>query len=358
ESGAIRLIVWQGALDIFKHYPILGSGVETFAYSYYTFRPASHNLVSEWDFLYNKAHNEYLNYLANTGIVGFICYLAIILTFLIWNLKYFFSKPKNADINLLVLAIFASYISYLIQNFFGFSVVSVALFFYLFPALTFILTNSIKTLKIPPMIHNTFPISQLLYRRPLYTNLAKTFIIIIFGLIIITLFRNYWADTYFAVGNNASDAGNPGKAYNQLTNAVSLNPGEPYYRSELAFAAASAAVALSEDDPTTSARLKNEAIKETEKVLKESPKNVSFYRSAIRTYYLLSTLDPNFTDKTLQVMDQTIALAPTDAKLIYNKAIILGQLGKNQEAIKALEKAIALKPNYSDAIKKLKEWNK
>src|SRR3989344_1379759 len=71
ESGQIRFIVWQGALDIFKHYPIFGSGLETFAYSYYQYRPTSHNLTSEWDFLYNKAHNEYLNYLATTGIVGF-----------------------------------------------------------------------------------------------------------------------------------------------------------------------------------------------------------------------------------------------------------------------------------------------
>ena len=66
ESGQIRLIVWQGALEIFKHYPIFGSGVETFAYSYFQYKPISHNLVSEWDFLYNKAHNEFLNYLATT----------------------------------------------------------------------------------------------------------------------------------------------------------------------------------------------------------------------------------------------------------------------------------------------------
>ncbi|TSC63692.1 MAG: Uncharacterized protein G01um101493_362, partial [Microgenomates group bacterium Gr01-1014_93] len=87
ESGQIRLIVWQGALDIFKAYPIFGSGVETFAYSYYQFRPAVHNLTSEWDFLYNKAHNEFLNYLATTGLVGFGSYSIIFITFIIWCFK-------------------------------------------------------------------------------------------------------------------------------------------------------------------------------------------------------------------------------------------------------------------------------
>ncbi|MEJ2441646.1 MAG: O-antigen ligase family protein [Patescibacteria group bacterium] len=62
ESGEIRKIVWKGAFNIWKNYPVFGSGVETFAYSYYNFRPVEHNLVSEWDFLYNKAHNEFLNH--------------------------------------------------------------------------------------------------------------------------------------------------------------------------------------------------------------------------------------------------------------------------------------------------------
>ncbi|OGM80801.1 hypothetical protein A2361_00610, partial [Candidatus Woesebacteria bacterium RIFOXYB1_FULL_40_26] len=48
ESGEIRKIVWKGAYEIWKHYPLFGSGAETFAYSYYNFRPAQHNLVSEW----------------------------------------------------------------------------------------------------------------------------------------------------------------------------------------------------------------------------------------------------------------------------------------------------------------------
>ncbi|MCL4366502.1 O-antigen ligase family protein, partial [Patescibacteria group bacterium] len=85
ESGQIRLIVWKGAIDIFKHYPIFGSGLETFAYSYYQYRPASHNLTSEWDFLYNKAHNEYLNYLATTGLVGIGTYILVILIFIFWQ---------------------------------------------------------------------------------------------------------------------------------------------------------------------------------------------------------------------------------------------------------------------------------
>ena len=44
-SEKIRQVVWKGALNVWKRYPILGSGVETFAYSYYKDRTVEHNLL-------------------------------------------------------------------------------------------------------------------------------------------------------------------------------------------------------------------------------------------------------------------------------------------------------------------------
>jgi O-antigen ligase len=95
NSGKIRLIVWRGAIDVFKHNPILGSGVETFAYSYYKYRPIEHNQTSEWDYLYNKAHNEYLNYAATTGILGIGSYLFIIGLFFWTCGKYILGLKPN-----------------------------------------------------------------------------------------------------------------------------------------------------------------------------------------------------------------------------------------------------------------------
>src|SRR6185312_15223961 len=48
DSGKIRLFVWEGALAIFRAHPLFGTGVETYAFAYYLYRPAGHNLTSEW----------------------------------------------------------------------------------------------------------------------------------------------------------------------------------------------------------------------------------------------------------------------------------------------------------------------
>jgi len=351
ESGQIRLIVWQGAIEIFKHYPIFGSGVETFAYSYYQFRPAAHNLTTEWDFLYNKAHNEFLNYLATTGIVGFSAYILMIITFIIFIIRAQreFQAPlilRKQRKSLLALTLLASYVSYLVQNFFGFSVVIIALFFFLFPAIAFVATDSTREF---PISNFQFPILNWIYRREVYTKVVQAVILLVTCYLLLVTYRLWLSDTHFAKGEHASESGNPGRAYNELTEAVSKNRGEPYYLSELGYAAAASALALQSDDASTSAVLKNEAIQLTENVLRQNPNNTSFWRTAIRTYFELYGIDKSFIKKTLDTVDQTISLAPTDAKLYYNKAVILGDDNQNTEAIKALEKAIELKPNYRDA---------
>lgn len=344
ESGQIRLIVWKGALEIFKHYPIFGSGVETFAYAYYNFRPTEHNFVSEWDFLYNKAHNEYLNYLANTGVVGFLSYLLLIGAFIYWCIK---QKTHDTHYLILTTSLLASYISYLVQNFFGFSVVIVALFFYLFPALAFITNNSTQAAVLPKAISNL--ISSTFGKRKIYSQLGTVILLITLVILLSSISRLWTADTLFKKGSDYSDAGNPGRAYNYLVEAVNLNQGEPLYRAELGFAAASAAYALLEEDATTSAIIKVEALTQTKQALGTSPQNLSLWKTAVRTYYQLSALDPIYNDRTIEAINQSIKLAPTDPKLHYHKGLILSQLNRFKEAKEPLEEAVNLKPNYREA---------
>ncbi len=358
ESGQIRLIVWQGAIEIFKAYPLFGSGVETFAYAYYMYRPIEHNYVSEWDFLYNKAHNEYLNYLATTGIFGFVSYLAIILTFLVFCIRYYVLSLKQKSSNpyylLLAASLLAGYISFLVQNFFLFSVVNVALLFYLFPAIVFIILEKVR-----PVSENSF----------IYKRLTKTFIIfsksrpirvIIQSLIIlicivtlIALFNIWEADTNYKRGADYNDLNNPGRAYSFLIEAVKLNQNEPLFLAELGNAAAGSSIALTSDEASDSAQtaleLKNDSEFFTDLALQISPVNTSINRTAIRTYFSLSLIDPSFQQKTIAQVDKAISLAPTDPKLLQNKGVILTQYSKYDEAIQSFRKAIEMKPNYRDA---------
>ena len=368
-SGEIRKIVWKGALEIWKHYPIFGSGVETFAYSYYNFRPVEHNLVSEWDFLYNKAHNEYLNYLATTGLVGLTAYLILIGSFIIWVLTKIFNlqfsnfqsitnspifkqkkienlgienslKIENLKIRNLLTAFLSGFISILITNFFGFSVVPVALLFFLIPAFCVVLSTLEDKSQSP--ITN-YPI----------TKVQKISLITLFFVILYSLFfilKLWFADYYYAQGERLNKAGQPALAFQSLLKAINLNKKEPVYRNEIAESAAVLALAFSQqNDATTAANFAQVALSQSEQALKISPRHLNFWKGRIKVLYSLSQINKEFAPLVIEAFQNAITLAPTDPKLRYNLGIVYGNFNQKDQAIKNFQKAVELKPNYKDA---------
>ncbi len=342
ESGTIREIVWRGAVDIWKHYPIFGSGVETFAFSYYQFRPKEHNLVSEWDFLYNKAHNEYLNFAATTGSFGLGTYLLLIAAFLFWAGRKLWASRKSGKVakdSLILLSFAAGFISILITNFFGFSVVPVAIYFYLIPAIAVLLIAQPTTHNQPPLGQTTIPQRGVI----ITILLTASYLLLILG-------RMWYADTLFNKAYQLTRAGHYKEAYPLFHQAISLVPQEPLYRDELAYPAAVLAVAAWEQkEPELSNQLADEAISQNKIALAASPMNVNFWKTRTKVFYALSNVNDKYNEEALTSILTAQKLAPTDAKVAYNVGILYGKAGNTQMAVTALEETINLKPNYKDA---------
>lgn len=336
ESGEIRKIVWKGAVDIWKHHPLFGSGVETFAYSYYKYRPAEHNLVSEWDYLYNKAHNEYLNYLATTGAVGFISYIVLIIASIFVFVKYILKKDKNNEYRLESLALFCGYLSILITNFFGFSVVIVQELFFLFPAIIIslhVIKKDEKKVKVES--------SQKLF-------LA---IILLAGSFLIYKIISLWlSDYYYAEGKRLNSNSSLAPARISLNKAISKNMKEAVYYNEISKSAMGLALlSYSKGDNEGAKYFAETAINEANYAVQLSPRNMNIRRNQAAIYIELSDLDSSLMEKADEVLRQDIQLAPTDAKIFYNLALVEVRLEKIDEAKNTLIKTIELKTNYVDA---------
>jgi len=59
-----RLLLWKDTLDIIKQFPISGTGFGTFVDIYPGYRSVPERLI------FNHAHNDYLELLANAGLIG------------------------------------------------------------------------------------------------------------------------------------------------------------------------------------------------------------------------------------------------------------------------------------------------
>jgi O-antigen ligase len=339
ESTTIRKIVWKGAIQIWLHYPIFGTGVETFAYSYYLYRPAEHNLTSEWDFIYNKAHNEYLNFAANSGTVGIVSYLVLIGFSIFSFIKLI---TKGSEFTVIGYALLAGYVSLLVSNLFGFSVVPTDLQFFLFPAIAATITviEEEKINKNKDKLNNT----------------QKTAIGVASILAIYLLFITcrYWnADRLFALGKGYNSINQPDIATQYLTQAISLEPNQAVYYGDsygLASSYARLAVALNQQkEATQSTQFSNMAIVEINKAVALSPANVNLKRVEFSIYIMLSSVNPNYLINARDTLVAAVVQAPTDAKLFYNLGLIYARVGQTDPAMETLKKTIELKANYADA---------
>lgn len=328
ESGTIRKIVWKGALAIWARYPVFGTGVETFAFSYYKFRPVEHNLTSEWDFIYNKAHNEFLNVAANSGTVGLLTYLALI-GFSIYQMI----KTKDQNFALL-----AGYASLSVTNFFGFSVVPTQLEFFLFPAFAIALavqsTNHREQIKKPE-------------------SSQKIFIFLVLCTVSYVLFTvsKYWyADLFYAKGKAYNSISKPDAATGHLTKAISFEPNQALYHSELATSDVSLALAYyKQKDLSGTKKFTDLAIGKSDTALSLSPANLNLKRSRFGIFIMLSTIDRNYLINARDTLIDAIASAPTDAKLFYNLGLTYARIGQPDLALATLKKTIELKSDYKEA---------
>jgi tetratricopeptide (TPR) repeat protein len=342
ESSRIRLIVWQGAIELFKRHLLFGTGVETYAYAYYNVKPLAHNLTSEWDYLYNKAHNEYLNYAATTGIFGIGTYFLIIGFFLFYALKNIIKDQESSKYFPIQIGIVGGYVAILVSNFFGFSVVPINLLFFLFPGFYFALTGT--------KFHTfAFPNTETSYK---HTPLRVTFIVIL-GLICLyheIFLINFWAaDRRYALGYNLDKTGEYPTAYTELTKAVEMLPQEDLYKDELSINMATLALLLSQNNRATEAAQMGQAARQlSDELIVRHSKNIVYYKTRIRAQYALSQLDPGFLDQAIETAKQARIIAPTDAKLTYNIALFYIEKNDSENATKFLDETLRLKPNYID----------
>lgn len=375
DSADIRKIVWKGALNLGFMYPFFGTGVETFAYSYNFVRPIEHNYTSEWDFVYNKAHNEYLNYFATTGFFGFFAYIFLIISVLFYfykkivfyqkskekflSLKEEFKKDNKNDDFLFLTIILFSYFTILITNFFGFSTVVINLYFYLLPGfIIFLEKNKDKNLELgfenKSLIEN-FSFFQFL-------SILISFLFLIY--LLFSIYRYYKADTFYSRADSYLKLKNPNQelAGFYLEKALKLRREHVYEDKFSSVLAYFSVLASLQKQTTLSANFIRLSNYYNDKSLASSPKNVFYLKTKAKNnyYYYLATDNPEYLHKSILVLNEAKKLAPTDPRISYNLALFYEELEKNEKdkgkkeyfkkkKNEELNNALFLKKDYEEA---------
>lgn len=113
-----RILIWKASCDMFKNNPIIGVGWGFFE-SNFPFYQAKYLQTKPYDRYRthaNNCHNEILEILTQTGILGFICYFGFFLLLFIYFLKFLKNPKIKTDKKLFAKSLFAGIAAVLIDN--------------------------------------------------------------------------------------------------------------------------------------------------------------------------------------------------------------------------------------------------
>jgi O-antigen ligase len=138
ETFQTRLLLWKQALIITKERPILGWGPENFSPAF------EKHYLPQFEVWFDRAHNIFLDYLAQTGILGLLSYLSIFVIFY-WQFfrktrfeadKYKAEKRLVTNYRLLITntLFFALPVAYLVQGLVLFEVLPIYISIFVFLA--------------------------------------------------------------------------------------------------------------------------------------------------------------------------------------------------------------------------------
>ena len=231
----------------------------------------------------------------------------------------------------------SGYITILITNFFGFSVVIINLFMFLFPSFVLLFkgnlslqTTTVKNVSSTQIITILIAWSLILYS--------------IYGL------YNAWnADRSYTYGYNLDRLGQYANALSYLKEAVLKNPGEPVFEDELSINNTTLALSMaSQNDASQAAQFAQAAIAASNNVIKNHPNNVVYWKSRIKILSSLGQLNPSIYQAALEASQNAKLLAPTDAKIAYSLGVLYLQTGDIDKAIETFLETIQLKPDYKE----------
>lgn len=286
SSNVQRIMIWRGALGIFRSHPVLGTGIGTF--QMYLPGYLSRQFYSTGDtVITDHAHNEFLEVASETGIVGLSLFLWLMggcVTIVVRALR----KADDDYWRFLALGTLCGLLAFMVQNLAGVSMrwVCGGMFFWVLLALlvvverVYVLDTSQHKIRVRPYADDHIrPL-------PVYLSVLLVFAVVLGAYLIV---RPFESEVHLKNGNTAIDQSRRDTALHELLVAVDLDPYSlsSYYK------------------------------------LGHVYNTLGRFDDALNAYTRLETLSPDY------------------ARVHYNIGAVLTNLGKNAEAVEEYAKAVS-----------------
>lgn len=345
---------WAIAIDTLKASPILGAGPGNYLTAFNQFRPLSYNQTNNWNLRFTSARSFYLTVLTETGFLGAIALIFIILE-VYRRLRKIFGKNKNelTNKNLEENAILISLVVLLVSFVFFAAVQNHIMLLFVLLALCSQGRRIKLNLSAQATDENNILSNSIATRLPAFL----VSIPIIVALIVFAFFsrRALAAEIKYKKGLDALVRNDGATTYELLRQAINTNPYVDRYHasySQVNLALANT-IAQNEDIPDqdrdTITQLIEQAIREAKATVTLNPQRAGNWEVLARTYQAIAPFAQGADQFAVQTFNQAVALDPIGPNLRISLGGTFYALGDYDSAIDAFKLAILAKADHANA---------
>lgn len=425
---ATRIMAWKATLKMVKDLPLLGTGLDTFGLNFRKYMSPEYRKIVGTEANPIYPHNEILQIASTMGLIGLGIYLWLLVTFFgkgkgvlkalrdDWQFRDSAAEVENRgfdsndsspqesrylpanDSHILITGLLCACGGLLIQNQFGFSMVTTSVFFWLFMGMVVVLAKEIvesrKYRARAGIQEASFrardPITgfQENYGMAVKSKITPirwgVYILISVGtiLLLVPSIKYYLADGHFKQGLIAEEKGFYDKAILKIDKAITLNSEESAYHQRLArvHQEIGARVVNREEKMRHFAK----AIEEYKKYSKAIPQDAmgysglgtayiyvgrdidnKFYRFAVENFRKAIEMDPNLLDaysnlgtvyylqgklkQAIEIYNDGLKINPNEPDFYFNLGVLYALEKDNERASRYWRKTLELDPDNVDA---------
>ncbi len=351
-----RFLVWQAAAKGILDRPVLGWGLENFRSVFDRHAPAGVFEGSKGENWYDRAHNMFLDIGVTSGLLGLCAYLAFHVFGFVFLISRWFKTKDAAGSLILAALVFA----YLVQGFFAFDTINtdgIVILVFAFIVFQFSKTNAPGT---EPMVQTSSRLSFSAAHWLIVACVAAIMAAANFYTVQNPYKANLLLQKGLALGKE-----NPQDSKSRYTfreEMLSAFQGAEDLRTtgryEVREIFASYVFEMSQEAGVPVAdkiRAEKKAIEFIDRSIAEEPLIVRHYIDFSLMVKKLfgalqrsdSKLATSYVERDLSQLEKAEKLAPTRWRISLEKAHILGSIGRTDDAIPAIKRAIALNPTFA-----------
>jgi O-antigen ligase/predicted negative regulator of RcsB-dependent stress response len=359
----VRLYIWQGTLELIRSNPnigfapdpfrplrlFIGYGPETMRIVFPQVYPPELAHVESREAMADRAHNELLDLVVTTGVLGLLAFLLLIGCFFYYGISLL-RRTRSFSTQVSLIALLSAMFAHLIEAQFGILLFSAELLLWLYLALMSVMYH-IETATAKE--EDVYPIESLTVEASADNTSRLQGILSLLVVCVIPFFASLssvnllLADTFLARGRRFQASGQWKESITAYNQAIQAFPDESKFYAFKADAHFQLAQSISDEELEARGKLLQTSADALAKAREIGPLEPMYYGDTAKLYtYWAKKVDPSKFKQAVDFYEQVLQLCPRDAVYRNELARVYFDTGRYEEAIQQLQLSLEIDPKF------------